>query len=326
MNKLKVAFDIGNSSLKIAVFKGHDVKLYEQRIPENVIDNDRIALPDTFAQFLKAVKKELNLPNGPVGIILPYSDYICKTITMPLMTKDQLEINLPYEFNDFITGDPEQFFCDYALCEPTKEEEENNEITITAAVAPKDVLTSYIDMFELAGFKVSTVLPKEIALINIVKANSEKLNENEFCFVDIGQNSINICMIEKDRIKAQRQITIGCKQIDEIVADILNIDPFLVDSYKRTNSNNVLDNDRCVDVYNRILVEIVKVINFYQFTYRNNNLNGVYIIGGGANVEKLKNIIADGVDMQILDAAQLINGNNEQSICKTALAVSGVED
>ena len=326
MSKIKVAFDIGNSSLKIAVFKNNTTTLHEVHMHKKIIKYDIIAMPNAFSAFLKKLKKELDLPKGPAGLVLPASHSLCRLITMPIMTVDQLNLNLPYEFNDFINGEPEQFFCDYALCEPMENETENNEITMMAAVASKQTISDYIKMFASAGFKLTLLIPKEISLIRLVQDYKKTLpdGQNEFCFIDIGQTSTNIYMIVNDRIQAQRQIPIALKDVDSVVADMLNIDVFLADAYKRANSNNVLECEQCIDIYNRIAVEVLKVVNFYQFTYRNNNLNGIYLIGGGANIKPLKDVLYDAIGMNFLDVHKLIQGDNDINLSNICLTVSGI--
>ncbi len=64
MAKTKIAFDIGNNSVKIAVVKRDEMELHEIRLPQNMIQNDVQATPSAFAEFLKKQRKEKNLPFG----------------------------------------------------------------------------------------------------------------------------------------------------------------------------------------------------------------------------------------------------------------------
>lgn len=329
MSRVKLAFDIGNSSLKIATVKNGSIKLHEVRMPENMIENDNINMPNAFSAFLKKIKKELKLPKGEAALVLPSSQAICRMVTMPKMTIDQLMLNLPYEFSDFIHGEPEQFLCDYAICDDLENQKEliSDEITMVAAVASKERINAYIKMFSDAGFKLKILLPREISLIRLIEAFKEKNQNapNEYCFIDIGQTSTQISMIIGDRIQATRQIPIGCRELDTVVADMLNVDIFLTDAYKRANSNNVLEYQQCQDIYGRIAVEVLKVINFYHFTYRNNNLNGVYLIGGGANIEPLRQALYEAVGMEFLDVKELIQGDeNTDEICNIGVNVAGM--
>ena len=54
------------------------------------------------------------------------------------------------------------------------------------------------------------------------------------------------------------------------------------------------------------LVEILKVINFYQFTFRSSNLPGIYLVGGGAALQPLRQAIENALGLPLLEPAQLL--------------------
>lgn len=155
--KIKVAFDLGNSSLKIAAWKKGGLELHELPMPENLIEEDNILMPHAFSAFLKKAKKDLHLPGGPAGLLLPSGKAICRLVTMPRMTVDQLMLNLPYEFNDFIHGEPHQYYCDYAVCEDEpqepglQEEQDEEQLTMMAAVVQRQQIQDHIRIFSAGG-------------------------------------------------------------------------------------------------------------------------------------------------------------------------------
>jgi type IV pilus assembly protein PilM len=328
MAKTKIGFDIGNSSLKVAVARNGRVSLHEVRLPEHLVENDVIVMPNAFSDFLKKTSQKLNLPKAEGALLLPASQAICRLVTMPKMTEDQLMMNLPYEFSDFIQGEPDQYTCDYALCEEEtepvegaayydeeeteapEEQEHPEEITMMAAATSKKQVANYLRMFGAAKIPLKMLLPQEMALIELVAAYSQGKPDapREFCFIDLGQLSTRVFVVTRDRVQAVRQVPIGCRDLDMIVADELNIDVFLADAYKRKDREKVLESPRCMDLYGRISVEILKVINFYQFTFRQNQLDRIYLIGGGANIQPLCQIIMEQVGLPAFPADALIPG------------------
>ena len=59
MSKIKLAFDVGNSALKIALWRGRALELHEVPLPENLVEDDSIAMPHAFSSFLRSVRREL---------------------------------------------------------------------------------------------------------------------------------------------------------------------------------------------------------------------------------------------------------------------------
>ena len=97
MGKIKVGFDIGGSSMKAAVAQGNSFRVESVRLPEKLVDENGITMPNAFSQFLKQTVKELRLPHGSAALVLPANHVICRLVSMPEMTQDQLLMNLPYE-------------------------------------------------------------------------------------------------------------------------------------------------------------------------------------------------------------------------------------
>ena len=303
MGKINVGFDIGSSSLKVAALKGGGIRIEEVRLPENMVDEaGTIALPHAFAQFLKQVRKDLSLPGGPAALVLPPSQVICRLVNMPRMTVEQLLLNLPYEFSDFIQDAADQYHCDYAVCEGA--EGDNEGVPMMAAVAAKQVLADYTRMFAHAGVKLKVVLPQEMALVQLSRAR----NLGECCFVDLGHQFTRIMVVRGDRVQATRQIAMGGRNLDNIVANEFGVPPFLANTYKTTNFQDVLTLPAVAEVCERIAVEILKVINFYQFTYRSNELEGIYLVGGGTALPLLHDSIENTVGLPLLDPAKLLPG------------------
>ena len=314
----QLGFDIGSNSMKVAACRGGSVEVEEIRLPENLVDEaGNITLPHAFAQFLKQAKKELKLPGGKAALVLPPNQVICRLVTMPKMTTDQLIMNLPYEFADFVHGAADQYFCDYALCTPTEEElssgEENGEpvVPMMAAAAAKQTLAEYVQMFARAGIRLRTILPQEMALINLVK--DRQGGAEEFCFVDLGHQATRITVVWRDRVQATRQISLGGRNMDMAAADQFGVDPFLANTYKDGNYQGIQTSTVLSDICDRIAVEILKVINFYQFTYRSSSLEGIYLVGGGSAMSYLRSAIESTVGMSLLSPEDLLPGAGERA-------------
>ena len=335
---IKVGFDLGNTSLKIAAVRKGGLALYELPLPENLMDEDTVTMPHAFSAFLKKAKKDLRLPAGPAGLILPASQVICRQVTMPRMTVDQLLLNLPYELSDFIRGEPHQYYCDYALCQDPvrpeappadgeEEEELPQEMTMMAAAVEKQQVSAYVRMFAGGGFPLRLMLPQEMTLLQLAGADQRPAHERpeEYCFIDLGSLSTRIFVIQGDRLQATRRIPVGCRELDQVVADVLNVDPFLTDAYKRGNHRDILTHPRCMEVYENIAVEALKLINFYHFTYRQNQLTGVYLIGGGAGIAPLCQVLEQTLGLPALPVDRLLPATEENGdLAATCAAAVGL--
>lgn len=131
--------------------------------------------------------------------------------------------------------------------------------------------------------------------------------------MDLGHQFTRITVVWRDRVQATRQIALGGRNLDTIVANETGVDPFLSNTYKTANFQNVLALPAVAEVCDRIAVEILKVINFYQFTYRSSSLEGVYLVGGGASMDLLRQSIENTVGLPLLDPADLLPEAGERA-------------
>lgn len=320
MARTRLGFDVGSGSIKIAAVRGDSLRVETVRLPENLADENGVTMPNAFSQFLKQTMKELRLPQGVGTLALPPSQVICRLVTMPRMTTQQLMMNLPYEFADFIQGVPDQYLCDYALCEPGEGEDEET-VPMMAAVAAKRQLEEHIRMFTRAGVRIKTLLPPEMALIQLVQRCRKKGGRDEYFFVDLGRQYTRITAVWRDRVQATRQIGLAGRHLDQVIADELGVDLFLAGSYRSANHQSVLSLPAVDELCAQLAVEILKVVNFYQFTYRASELSGIYLTGGGAMFRPLREAIAANVGLPLLDPAELLPGLGGEEAAAGIIAV-----
>ena len=317
--KIKLAFDVGNSALKIAMWRGRALELQEVPLPENLVADETVAMPHAFSSFLRSVRRELRLPAGPAGLVLPPSRSLCRLVTLPNMTVEQLELNLPYEFNDFIHGDAGQYYCDYAVCRREEGEEESGEITMMAAAVERQLVRDYVRMFSGGGFNLRRILPQEMALIQLARAGERR----ECCFIDLGRQSTRIALIQGDRLRAQRQAPVGGRDLERAVGEALHVDDRLAESYLRAKREDVIDHPLCRAVYDQIAVEVLKVVNFYRYTYRDNQLSGVYLVGGGAGIQPLCRAVTERVELPALPLEELVQAGEGAQLLPSCACAAG---
>lgn len=281
MGRTQLGFDIGSGSLKIAVLRGGETRVEEVRLPEGLTDETGTVRPSRgLTRFLRRTRKELSLPWGPAALALPPGQAFCRLVTMPPMTTEQLFLNLSYEFSDFIQGEADRYYWDYAVCGPAGEDAAHG-IPMMAAAAEKETLAKYARMFARAGIRLKTILPQEMALVQLCQARGG--GEDELCFVDLGRRFTRITVVWRDRVQATRQISLGGRDIEAAASP-----------------------SAPAEVCERVAVELLKVVNFYQFTHRSSVLNGVYLVGGGAALPALRQSIESTVGLPLLDPSDLL--------------------
>lgn len=297
MSKTVLAFDIGESTMKIAQKTGNGMKVHAVQLPDSLVKDGIVQMPHLLSDFLKETKKELGLPAGECGLVVPDELVVCRSLVLPAMTERQLKVNLPFEFSDYISGEPSKYVYDYALEEMICDEEgKPMEMKLTGAVMSKESVLNYISMFKNAGFKLRTLIPQEIALRNIMieAFDSGIINaDKEYCIVNLGHRSTQVFIFRGCEMLVFRTIHMGGQIIDEVIAENENVDVYVARNHKNRNYNHVLESEYVKDTFGRFAVEVMKVINFYRFNNRESTLEEIYFMGGGSNISALCESIAE---------------------------------
>ena len=127
------------------------------------------------SQNFEKMKKEGRFSGKACALILPeYSTYF-RSLEMPPISEKQLRLNLPYEFRDFVGNESINYNYDYAVeGYATDEDGKVKAISLLAAAASKTTIKEYEALLYRAGFKLKVALPREMALLNLVRKAIER--------------------------------------------------------------------------------------------------------------------------------------------------------
>ena len=111
-----LGLDFGASTLKWTLMERGSVKqAQELPLPENLTRDSHIGSVQMMGDTLRDSIRQNRVGRKPCAVVLPAENVIVRHLTMPYMTVDQLVLNLPYEFHDFIKDEKENYFFDYAV-------------------------------------------------------------------------------------------------------------------------------------------------------------------------------------------------------------------
>ncbi|NCB41960.1 MAG: hypothetical protein EOM59_05010 [Clostridia bacterium] len=310
MAKTYAGIDIGASEIKMAVCSNGIIKRAAVfPLPENMINKGEIASYEEIVPYLKSGRRKGHVRTKDAAVALSLQQAYLKRLTIPKMTAEQLSINLPYEFRDFIPEHKEKYFYDYYLVEEIQEGEDEHLYDIMASAVAKETVENYRILLKRSGFKLRTLLPQEVAYGNLIRAHEKahpSQEKKDYCIVDLGHEGTRVHLFEGDTFEVTRQIDIGGKDLDAMIAQVKGIDKFMARAYKHSNRDGVQLLPECVSIYSNIAIEIMRAINFYAFNYPNNNLEKIYLCGGGSKIGPLIKQIRENITVELDGISQLM--------------------
>ena len=337
MAKSCLGIDIGKDQLKLVLMKGETIqKAVSVQMPEGLLKEGRIVSVETTGELIRKTMKENKIRCKEAAVVVSSGVCFLRNVTMPEMTADQLVYNLPYEFRDYITDELKKYVFDYSwgsveelpkVKKPKKQpkkkkgeekpdekaedsEERRGEMELLAAAAPLEAIDDLRLMARKAGLKLTFAAPEVSACENLLhyKLKEESDKDKEYGILDLGSTSSRLLIFKGDRHQVTRIIERGMEQVEELLADSLHIDIHLAHTWLLTNHEDCVNSEICQDAFSQISVELMRALNFYQFSNPDSRLEDIYICGGGASIESMRESLKENLDVTIHDASELMDG------------------
>lgn len=342
MAKSCLGIDIGKDQLKLVLMKGENiVKTASVQMPEGLLKDGRIVSVETTGELIRKTMKENKIRCKEAAVVVSSGICFLRNVTMPEMTAEQLVYNLPYEFRDYITDELKKYVFDYSWGsgeempkgkklkkaskkkkkEEKPEEEENqkrNEMELLAAAAPLEVMEELRLMTRKAGLKLTFAAPEVSACENLLhyKLRNEQDKNKEYGILDLGSTSSRLFIFKGDRHQVTRVIERGMEQVEELLADNFHIDIHLAHTWLLANHEDCIHSEVCQDAFSQISVELMRALNFYQFSNPESRLEDIYICGGGASIATMRQSLEENLDVKIHEAGELLermNGSGDEA-------------
>ena len=340
MAKSCLGIDIGKDQMKLVLMKGENiVKTASVQMPEGLLKDGRIVSVETTGELIRKTMKENKIRCKEAAVVVSSGICFLRNVTMPEMTAEQLVYNLPYEFRDYITDELKKYVFDYSWGsgeempkgkklkkaskkkEEKPEEEENqkrNEMELLAAAAPLEVMEDLRLMTRKAGLKLTFAAPEVSACENLLhyKLRNEQDKDKEYGILDLGSTSSRLFIFKGDRHQVTRVIERGMEQVEELLADTFHIDIHLAHTWLLANHEDCIYSEVCQDAFSQISVELMRALNFYQFSNPESRLEDIYICGGGASIATMRQSLEENLDVKIHEAGELLermNGSGDET-------------
>lgn len=341
--KTMLGVDIGYDRLKLSLVSGGRVLATAAAdMPDSLKKEGRITSPEAMAELIKNTMKDAHIHNAPAAYVLPGESVYVKNVEMPLMTIDQLVYNLPFEFNDYVTGEVKDYVFDYAVL-PDKEPENNGEenaeenaeesgsqkgntMHLMAVGTLRSVVEEAEDILHKAGLKLVKAAPALCSYISLIRAQQESNPElgGEFGLLDLGYQEIRMYMYHGDQYVATRVLESGLFTLDEVLAEEMGVETHLAHTYLMSNFDDCQNKEVCMMAYERIAVELNRALNFYSFSNPDSNLSDLWVVGGGALIRPLLDMITEMMDIQLHPAQELIPGGDAIDECNSFVQSIGI--
>ncbi len=277
--------DIGSRAVHLVLWDGKQPKRsVTEPLPEGLVRDGRVVSAAAMTEFLKGLRKQYHLPTGHVSLVLHTNECFCRRFDVPAMTHSQLKVNLSYEFRDFITQEKEKYTYDYAVLGKT---EDGAGLDLLAAAVAKETVAAYDDILRRAGFRLRVAIPEEMAYTNLCRRLSGEAARGSTCLLDLGHAAVNIHMLRDGLHQSDRTLDFGCAALDQVIAEQFNVAPYVACTYRESNYEDCQNLQACGEIYSHIALEVLKAVNYYNYSNAEQPVEWICCWGGGAQIAPL---------------------------------------
>ncbi|MBR0280206.1 MAG: pilus assembly protein PilM [Oscillibacter sp.] len=336
--KVLLGVDMGYDSLKLALCRGGFVrKVASAPMPKNLLREGRVTSAEAMGEFVRQTMRENGIRGvNHAAVILSNEVAYTREVTMPLMSAEQLMINIPYEFNDYITDELKNYVFDYAMLSTPEDLERERESASDEHAPVMELMLSAVQVSVLedikrvlhkSGLKLSKAAPSLCAYISLIRRAeriSPEKEQREYCLLDLGFQNIRMYMFRGERHVVTRVLETGLSALDEAIADSMDVDVHLAHTYLLTNYEGCQNQEACMNAYNNLAVELMRALNFYRFSNPDSEVNDVWLCGGGSVIVPLQEVIRETLDMNIHQAASLAPNGDSVPDCYQYIESIGI--
>lgn len=324
MAKGLIGLDIGSSSIKVISLKksknGYELVNFgiAPLPPQTIVDRTLMNSGAVVDAIRRLVQSQL-IKTKECSISVSGHSVIIKKISLPQMTKAELENSIQWEAEQYIPFDINDVNVDVQILNPVGSEQGQMDVMLVAA--KKDMIYDYTTVVTEAGETATVVDVDAFAILNAFEANYSLGAEETIAIVNLGASVTNIVVVAKRMPTFTRDITIGGNQFTEEIQKQLNLSYDEAEDLKLGGDAGV-DADSVIpqeverviqEVSENLASEVRRSLEFFSATNQDTEISRLYLCGGTSKISSLHKILETrtGVPVEVFDPFRNIRVNEK---------------
>lgn len=301
-----VGLDVGSSAVKAVVLKGVGktlqlVHLGIESLPPGVIVDGAVMDSSVIVDAIRKLFSAQKIRSPNVAIAVSGHAVIVKKITLPQMTRDELEESIRWEAEQYIPFDIDDVNIDFHVIEE-EGEVGSAEMDVILVAVKKEKINDYTGLVRQAGLNPVIVDVDGFAMFNQFEFNTTD-RSGQVALIDIGASVMNINILQDGEHMLYRDISIGGNQYTDAVQKELNVS---FDQAEGLKMGEELKGIRAEDVDNiiqtvseEICLEIQRSFDYFKATSPNAVIDKIVLTGGASKTRGLERFLADKLGVEV---------------------------
>lgn len=318
-----VSLDIGSSDIKIVEgqVKGGKLKVYNMRkikSPEDIIQDGELLNEESILLKLKEEMKTSGVRTKNIALVSSSSTIISRELIVPYVeNNEELKTLVNYEIEQFLAINLNNYIIQFMRLEEVIVDQVRKQKIFTI-IYPKNLIESYRTLAEklLLNPYALDITNNSIRKLSSIADiyNVDLINKEEsILYLDLGYKSVDLSIVNNNKLEFIRVMPIGGIEIDKFIADLNGISMEEAEEIKKTQvevgKHRKEDqlNDGVVEVIEGWLEDLNRIIQFYTNKSNGKKINHIYIYGGTSKLRGIDEYIALKTG---IETTKIITANN----------------
>ncbi len=285
-----VGLDLGSSSVKAVQLRPHKQGYelhrfgFEPLPPQSIVDR-HVMNSAAVRDSIQALFAKAQIRQKEVAIAVSGASVIIKKITLPMMDRDELAEQIPWEAEQHIPFNIHDVDVDHQVLQVRPDQ---RQMDILLVAAKKEDVAQYVALVDEIGLKAVVVDICAFAIQNAFEANYG-IGEGTVALVDVGATLTTINIVANGVTMFTRDISHGSQFITEEIQRRMQVDFATAEAYKvgaeAPGGTDVVPHEAIAVIrqsLDSLAGEIQRTLDFYLKTADVKVIDRLYVSGGTA--------------------------------------------
>lgn len=300
-----LAIDVGTSCIKIIELKKIKGEVTLSKIGLwDLLNEEEGGSPDEY--LLKLLHREKIRGKRTVVSLLSDPSIQIRYVELPLIEGEDLKKAVeekPEKYLSFPVEQDERV----EIMVLGKAKEGRKEVSAIVVVVKKEVVESHLNMLKAAGLSPLQINVVPFALTRLVVGMSNLSTEESVAWVDIGDKSTYIVILDNQGLRFVRKIDFSSSQITDAIGVKLKLKLKQAEELKRKYGIPLIkkggEEEQVGEVVELVMERLVRLLTFtfeyYEEQRVGQKIDKMYLSGGGARIINIKRFLEERLGMLV---------------------------
>jgi type IV pilus assembly protein PilM len=234
---------------------------------------------------------------------------IVKRINVQTMSEEQLLETIHYEAEQYIPFDINDVNLDFQIIGENKNNK--NQMSVLLVAAKKDLIDDYDNLVSAAGRQARVIDVDAFALQNAFEASY--LTDEEFRYeegdgevialIEVGAEKTSLNILKGATSLFMRDISMGCGQVTNQIAAQIDSSIEEAEEIKIGRLTDRIPEEEIGEILSGFAsewtTEVRRAFDFFYSSFGENDISRIILSGGGANIEEIRNMLAEETEVPV---------------------------